>query len=255
MVEKEAAEAAATNKDFFTLLGENWLIIAIIIIFAVIIYFLISRRNKDQITFKEFKPQPLKKTLNESLKDKTKLFGRKFSGKLFISFYPICRIDRYFKIKGTFEVLLFDERKKDFSTTKEDGEQYDLIILRALSKNFLKALFGFGKYFIIIKLRDKKGNPQIKFDHVNKSIILNEGMDLTSYGEIWSNCHEGIEYLNDISVKRMLEQTQMYLENNPDKVIHLEMEQAKRERIKRVEAEIEKSKWKERETAGDTTIV
>jgi len=244
---------------FIDFIGENWIYYAIILAVFLLIYFIWSRRqkNKEGVTFKDFKPQPLRKTLDEELSGKMKMLGRDFNGKLFVSFYRIGKVSKYFKIKGHFDIVNWDRKDKQFIIDEKSKElnKYDLLVLHMKSNNFFLWLFGLGKYFMVIKYKDDKGNYTVKLDPQNKSIILNDNMDLTSYGKIWTNCMEAIEYLNDISIKRLNEQTQMHLENNPDKVIHLEMEMAKKERSLKATAEAEKSKYKERESAGDTQLV
>jgi len=244
----------------------------IIMVFAIIIFIaiiILKKHKKNEITFKEFKPRPLKKTLDEDLKGKMKLFGiycRK--GSLFIGFNKIANFDKYFNIRGWFELMTWDPKGKEFtlpdkpikSTDKnqkiqqKDDLKYDLLCIQAKNKFFLLRWLGICKFFLILKMRDDNEVPCLRFDPINSSIILNTGTDLTSWGKIWSNSMDAIEYLNDISIKRLNEQAQMHMENMPDKVVHLEMEQAKKERSNKIFVEQEKSKYKERESAGDTTI-
>lgn len=243
---------------FIEFLSQNWIYYAIIIGIFLLIYFLWNRRQKGKegVTFKDFKPQQLKKTLNEDLDEKMKLFGRKFNGNVYINIYKIGKASKYLKIRGHFDVVGWDKKDKQFIIDqKAKALNYELVVLHMKSKNFFLWLFGFGKSFMIIKYKNDAGEYLLKLDPTTKTIILHDDMDLTLYGKIWTNCMEGIEYLNDISFKRMLEQTQMHLENIPDKTIHLEMETQKRERILKTTADAEKSKYKERETAGDTQLI
>jgi hypothetical protein len=247
----------ANDADLGIFLIENWwlLIIIGIIVVALII---IIRRNKDQ-GLKEFKPQPLKKTLDDEIKAKTNLLGRDFKGKVYIGFDKKADIDKYYYIRGFFDLVKMDYKTREVVLGKKDDRVlYDLIVMRALSASFIKRILGLGKFYLVLKMKDqnKEGKERIvvRFDAVNKAVFLDIGTDLTSYGKIWTNCFEGIEYLQDVSIKRLLEQTQMHLENIPDKNAHIEMLQATKERSKRVDAEIEKGKYQDRKEASDTTI-
>jgi len=244
--------------DFIKFIIDNWYLYAIVFFSALVIFWLYKRRTgKDEITFKEFKPQKLKKTFDEGISEKVKLLSRDFNGKLFVGFYSIAKISRYFYAKGFFELVNWDDSNKAFrvSTKKDENKKYHLLVLEARSNNFILSILGLDKKYFILKYKDEKGKYKIRFDPSNKNIILPEGADLTSYGNIWTNCMDGIEYLDDVSIKRMSEQIRMHLENWPDKLVHLEMELAKRERILKSSAESDKLRFKERAEAGDTTLM
>jgi hypothetical protein len=242
------------------IVGNYWYLFLIL---GIIIYVLIlfAGRKKSATEFKDFKPVPSDKMLGEELKGKFDLQGTDLrSGKLYIGFQRIAHINRYFIAKGKFDTNYWDPKNKEFVIGKEDEQEiYEMLFIEAKSLNpIVRWLFnwlGVGRFFFLLKLHDEKGNLLIRYDPLNESLFLNVGMDLTRYAKIWTNCSSGSEYLGNLSIKKMSEKAMMHVENAPDKFAHLEMEQAKKERTNRVLVDLEKSKYKERESAGDTTIV
>lgn len=226
--------------------------IAVIVIIGIIFSIFLKKRK---IGFKEFKPQLFEKTIYDELKKKVDLQGIKIiRGKLLISFHQIARIDRYFAAKGKFALTLFDPKNKEFNVQpKEQDEEFNLLILRGKNPFFLWRLLSIKFHYYILKFTDNDKRI-IKFDDKSNRFILPESIDLVSYGNVWTNSTESIEYINDISMKRMNEETMMHLENLPDKLVHLELEQAKLERTGRILTEQEKSKYEERKKASDTSI-
>jgi hypothetical protein len=103
------------------------------------------------------------------------------------------------------------------------------------------------KYYILN--RDK-----VKHDLNNDIFYIQDKVDIIPFGDVWIMDDDGLEYLSDVSIKRMNEQTMMWLEFLPDRVSHLELAQARKERISRIESDIERRKYEERKDTGDTTI-
>lgn len=228
-----------------------FLVIIIIIAIAVIVYFVLKRRKKPT----EFKPQPLKTTFENELKAKVNTHGIPIKGGLIRDFRKVGFLDRYLIIKLKMPIYEFDIKTKHFKTLLNDKnpeQESEHMILRCKASNFFWRLLGRRKIYYIFDM--KFYNKMFSFDPSGKNIILQGQIDLTRFGEIWVLSESDIEYLSNVSIKRMVEQTNMWLENNPDKVAHLDTGQARMERTNKQIAELDKAKWEERKNAGDSTI-
>lgn len=231
--------------------------IVVALIFLGVIGFVVSMLYKRKMStdkFKDFEPKKFSAMTIRDMKDKINTQGTKYKGHLYIGLKKICRIDMYYIGKGKFALSVYDPKTKAFSVqdTKSDTE-YQLMFLRAKSTNIIYRLLGFRKVYYLLNYKEKDVQT-MKFDEIGKKIFLPHSTDLTSYGDVWVNSADSIEYINNISMKRTNEEIMMHLENMPDRVVHLEIEQAKRERISKIITDLEKSKWEDRKDAGDTTI-
>lgn len=239
-----------------TSIFDNPIVVALILL--GVIGFIISMLYKKKMgtgTFKDFKPQKFSATTINELKEKIDTQGTRYKGELYVGLKRICKIDKYYVGKGKFALAVFNP--KDKSITVQDQEkdiEYELMFLRGRSNNIIYRILGLKKVYYLLKYKGDKLADTMRFDEINKKIFLPHSTDLTSYGDVWVNSADSIEYINDISMKRANEEIMMHLENMPDRVVHLEIEQAKRERISKIITDLEKSKWEERKDAGDTTI-
>ena len=212
------------------------------------------KRKTGTENFKDFVPRKFSESNIKDMKDKIDNQGTKYKGQLYIGLKKICKIDKYYIGKGKFALSVYDPKTKSFTVQgKEKETQYELMFLRAKSTNILFRLFGIRKVYYLLNYKEKDVKT-MKFDEINNKIFLPYSTDLTSYADIWVNSADSIEYINNISMKRTNEDIMMLLENMPDRVVHLEIEQAKRERISKIITDLEKGKWEERKDAGDTTI-
>jgi len=207
-----------SNPYFFAVFG---------IILVIIIYkFFIKKKDKG-LSLEEFRPQPIEKTLEEELKGKIDIIGVEMKrGRLKIGVNDAGRIERYALFKGKMPTYTYDKKTKQI-TIKKDAEEheYEFVLIRCKADNFIARLFGINKKFFLLKASD------VVFDVKAKRIFFPQGIDLMSWGDIWTNNELAAEYLTDISVKRMLLQTQSHVENMPDKIIVLETDTSRRERL------------------------
>lgn len=226
------------------------------IVVGIIIAIGYSLISRSKTKFKDFKPKLFSETIYDDLKKKTVNQGIKIrKGKLLIGIHEIAFIDRFLECKGKFAVYLFNSKKNELTTLDPNKDQdYDLLLLRAKSRHFIWRLFGIRKSFYMLQASDKDGKKLYYVDDKAKRFIFPSTVDLVSYGNVWINSEYGAEYINEISMKRLNEQTLMYLENWPDKLSHLEVEGAKRERIARVYTELDKGKYEENKKAGDSVV-
>jgi len=237
-----------------------WLIFAVILIALV---FVAKRYKGDRPPV--FKEQPTHITVRKYLDDKFDIAGRSFGGHLYIGFHKIARIRKYLIVRGYFEDQQYDVKRREIivgsaGAASKDGKpgkhRYDLCWMKAASNNALLRFFHIGDYYFLIKdqetIDEGKTRPCLNFS--NENIFLPEGMDLFRVQKIWTNCHDGIQYITDISMARFNEQSMMHIENWPDLISHLNINMAMAERGAKRGVEMEKEKYKERESAGDTTI-
>lgn len=238
-----------------TSIFDNPIIVALI--FLGVIGFVVSMLYKKKMStdkFKEFEPQKFSATTIRDMKQKIDNQGTKYKAHLYVGLKKICKIDKYYIGKGKFALSIYDPKTKSFAVQdKEKDTEYELMFLRAKSNNIIFRLLGFRKVYYLLNYKEKDVKT-MKFDEINNRIYLPHSTDLTSYGDVWVNSADSIEYINNISMKRTNEEIMMHLENMPDRVVHLEIEQAKRERISKIITDLEKSKWEERKDAGDTTV-
>lgn len=228
---------------------------ALFIIGALVVIFLILKHTKFK-GFKEFQEQKLEKTFYDNLKKKINTQGKKFGrkGTLWINFNKIANIDRYIYVNKAFPKWTYDFKSREYivSTEPKDIEVGKLFILRAKSENIIFQLLGMKKTYYVFDISDK---DYLKFDLKDNRFIINGNPSIESYGNVWFFGKHSAEYLDEVSAWRQIQQQQTHLENTPDRSVHLEIEQAKRERTARIISEIEKQKYEERKNAGDSTVM
>jgi hypothetical protein len=217
-----------------------------LLIFIVVI---LKVKGKGGI-WKDFKMQTFEQTVKKELNLKFDTHGKKIKGRLYSGFYKIGKINKYFYGKGQFTKSKFNIDTKQITTEPNaDPILYNFLFIRTH-----KGLFGIRKGYYIIDRSKEKEKEIVNFDEKKNNIYLGDNIDIHIYGGVWIFSEKAVEYINDISHKRMYEQTMMHLENLPDKVAHLEMQQAKRERSERISAEIERQRWEGKKSGDDTVM-
>lgn len=218
-------------------------------IFVYILYVIVKKFGSSGI--KDFKPVSAQDTVYKELKEKVKNQGLKIKkGKILIGVNKIADIRKWIRVKGAFTNYFFDENTKKFVVDEEAKPiPYDLIIFMAKSKNIVFRILGIKNYFFILK-----HDSILKFDDISNSFILKENIDLIPYADIWINSQDAIEYIHDISIKKMNIELMSALENYPNKIVHLEMAQAKKERLYREMMETDKARYDAIKKAEDTVI-
>jgi len=243
----EGAAPAESSQSFLN--SPLFWIIIILIITIIIVWYIMKGRKKG-----EFKPQPLHITFQNELNEKIKTFGIdfKWGSRLIRDFNKVAILDRYFIGKIKMPLYTFHPKTKDFIVEKEDKDiEGQHMIVRVKNSFFLWRWLGMKKIFYCL---DMKFNEKLfRFDGQGNLLILGQ-IDITFYGRVWCLTESDIEYMSNVSIKRMVEQTNMWLENNPDRIIHLDSGQAKIDRTNRNIAELERSKYEERKNIGDTTV-
>lgn len=227
-------------------------IVTILIVVGVIAFGIsIILKKKKLPEFTEFKPTQFRDTVYDDLMKKVRNQGLKIKkGKLIIGVNKIADIRKWIRVQGHFTSYFYDEKTKQQKVDEEAKPvKYDMLVFLCHSKNFIFRVFRIREYFFLLKKESF-----LKFDEISNSFILEEGTDLISYGNVWVNSQDSIEYLHDISIKKMNIELMCALENYPNKIVHLEMQQAKKERLYREMMETDRAKYDAIKRAEDTVI-
>lgn len=226
--------------------------------FIVAIYMIFFRKSGGD-SFRPFIPQPIKKTFKDEISKKISTHGVDGRGYvLYLGNVKIGKIIKFLEIKTKDFVAEFNEASKYITVDEKSETDYDLIIFKVINSPIYLRIFGIGLNYYIFNANENTPEKTVQqmyhIDHSGRRFIFPYYMDLVSYGDIWINGEAPREYLHSVSIKRMLENTQMYLENYPDKTVHLENETARRERISRTLMDLEKNRYEESRQTGDTVI-
>lgn len=236
------------------------LVIGIISAIMIAGIFLLIKFFKKDKGYKDFIPVLFEETVTKDLRNKINLHGKKLKkGKIVMGFDVLAHIDKYYQTKGDMPLAVYDEATKDFRflmDEKGDPEkiEYDFTIFRLKNKLFLYRWLGIKKMYLIMRNTDDKKNVLVRFDDKTNRVFFPKTVEFDSYGNIWHESQVAKEYLNNISFLEMLQQMQTHLQNIPNRTVHLEVEQAKKERLYNTIAEIEKGKY-DRMKTGDETVI
>ena len=219
---------------------DNPIVVILIVIGVIAFGISIILKKKKLPKFEEFKPTQFRDTVYDDLMEKVKNQGLRIKkGKLIIGVNKIADIHKWIRVHGHFTSYFYDEKTKQHKIDESAKPvKYDMLVFLCHSKRLLFRIFRVKEYFFLLKKKSF-----LKFDELSNSFILEEGTDLISYGNIWVNSQDSIEYLHDISIKRLNIALMTALENYPNKIVHLEMQQAKKERLYREMMETDKSKY------------
>lgn len=217
--------------------------------------------KKKTFTLKDLKMKSLGENTYKDMTDKVEQHGKKMpffkSGKLWIGLNEICHVDRWLTTKGKLESPEFDYKKKEifFKNAEKDAVDYDFLILRTRNKKIILRWLGLKKSYYIFNAKSKKDKkPTYYHDTKDRRFIFKEHTDMQSYGNVWICSNEAEEYIDNLSIKRMLEQIMMLVEYIPDKATHLEIDNAQKERLARVFTDLEKSKYDDSKKADQTVV-
>lgn len=212
-------------------------------------------------------PETIDVTVEKDLKANMNLHGKGFSlfspAKLYLGMQELGLIDKYYYGKGKFASYYYDPDSRDYQVEDEEKDvSYELLFIRLKGDSIIAKVLGTGKKYVIVKAKeitegkDKKkiSKDLVVFDPNRRIMMLPRDTHLRKYANIWHNCKEGIEFVNDISIKRMTEVTMTHVQCFPDKVVLFNEEQLRKERLGRIYSEIEGKKWEKRKNAEDTVI-
>lgn len=226
-----------------------YMVLFVIIIIFIIFFAIVLKKRKKKIEFAEFKADPFDVVVKDLIKDKLKNFGIKVrKHKLVIGYNEIPYISRYLKKKLALPILEYDEQKNILKTTDKKIET-EFLIFKAKNKSFIQRFFGIGSQYYIIDTTDKN----IVY-YADKKTWNTPDVDFFSYGNIWIEHMNSADYINNLAFSKLNEDLMTHIINYPNKVVHLEMEQAKKERTLGKTAEIEKQKYDEIRKASDVQV-
>ena len=231
--------------------------VAVGLVFA---FFYLYRSGKFGKGEEKYKPsEDFKTTINKDLKENMDLHGQGFGlfspAKLYIGMKQIGLIDKFYYGKGKFASYYFDDEKKDYLVEEESkDESYELCFIRLKGSSIIHQILGIGKKYVIIKAKDNKENELLTFEPQKRAMQLPRDTHLRLWGDVWHNCKEGTEFVNDVSIRRLAEVTMTHVQCFPDKVVLFDTDQLRKERLGRIYSEIESKKWEKRKNAEDTVI-
>lgn len=232
----------------------EFVIIGAIFLFALgFVIMIFVKKGKFQNTFKE---KPLKEIVEDDLKAKLNVDGIKVKKtKLFHSYFDMGFVEKYLIVKKTFASLLYDPKTQLYEVAdSEEDVVHDLLIIRTKARSIFFRMFGIKKNNFILDYLDENGEKIIEFSPTTKKIVLPSTMTLEPYANVWLNSKTGAEYVNDVSIKRMVEQQQQHLVNIPDKTIFLEIEHTKKIATAKTFAEIDKRRYEEMKDADQSVV-
>jgi hypothetical protein len=234
---------------------EDLLVFGFMVAGAGVFLWYVFFRGGAKSLFKPFVAQPLKKTLKDELDAKLKMHGEDGGGyDLYLGNNKFAKVNKWIEVDWSDFKAKFKETNKNIYIDETKTEGYRLILFKCFSSSIILRFLGMGAQFYVIQATDQNDTKTYHIDHDSRKFIFPKYMDLVTYGNVWVNSDFSRDYLQNISIKRMLEQTQMYLENFPDKSVHLENETARIERIKKTQVDLEKGKYEESKLTGDTKI-
>lgn len=212
-------------------------------------------RNKASGKVSDFKEQETKKTIIDELKPKLDNQGIRLKNwKLIKNLNEIGTLDRamYFNVKMPKYIIKPKDRR--FINVLDDEIETLFLLVRCISKSLLKRIFGIGKIHYMFEISgDYKKLFEVNI--INKFIHIKQNVDITKWLDIWVMSESAIEYLSNISIKRLFEQDLMHSENMADRAVHFDISQAKTERMQRIINDLEKGKYEDRKNMGDSTIL
>ncbi len=231
--------------------------VAVGLVFAFFYFFKSGKFGKKEESYKP--SEDFQTTVNKDLKENMNLHGQGFGffspAKLFIGMQKIGLIDKFYYGKGKFASYYFDDDKKDYIVEEESkDESHELCFIRLKSSSIIHQILGLGKKYVIIKAKDDKDVEMLHFEPQKRIMQLPRDTHLRLWGNVWHNCKEGAEFINDISIRRLAEVTMTHVQCFPDKVVLFNEDQLKKERLGRIYSEIESKKWEKRKDAEDTVI-
>lgn len=225
------------------------------------ILILLKYFNKGNKKHKDFVPVLFEETVNSEMNKKVNLHGKKMkNGKIVMGFDVLAHIDKYYQTKGDMPLAIYDEAAKDFKLVVDDNDkpqkiEYDFTIFRLKNKNIIFRLLGIKKMYLIMRNTDDEKNVLVRFDDKTNRVFFPKAVEFDSYGNIWHESQVAKEYMNNISFLEMLQQMQTHLQNIPNRTVHLEVEQAKKERLYQTLAEIERGKYDNMKKGDETVVV
>jgi len=196
-----------------------------VIIGAYLFYVYVIKRKQPE---EDFESKPFHELVLEDLDDLFKIQGIDTKGSLVQGFDFIGDVDKWLRVtKSDKSQFAIDENERRIVeiTNPKEPEKYNLYIFRIYTYNFfLMNWLGFGKRYAVI---NKKSIVNINTISKKKTWNISVDTQLERYANVFITSQEGVDYVNDIAIKKMNEALLTYIANAPDRLIYLEMKHAK----------------------------
>jgi hypothetical protein len=227
---------------------------ALIIVGGVLIwYFMKNRKPKD------FKPKPFKEQNFAELMNMLKRNGTKCrGGKLHIGFHRVAHVTRFLEAAGKFNAMVYDAKKRNFRPAKPDegsDKKFDIVLFRAHPQNFFLRQLNkiFQMWHDVYVIDNTTMRP---YDPDGNRFFLKQNEFMISYGGVWCNDSKDTqEFINDLALKRITEETLTMAENLGPRLMYLETITARHVTRLSAEAKSTKEKYDSLKTADDTQLI
>lgn len=228
--------------------------LAFLVIGGILIFIFLKNRKPKDFKVKPF-PEQNYNELSEMLKrNGTKCYG----GKLYAGFHRVAHITRFYEAAGKFNAMVYDAKKKSFRPAKPDegsDKPFDIILFRAHPQNFFLRLLNkiLGMWHDIYVIDIKSMRP---YDPETKRFFVKQNEFMVSYGGVWCNdSRDAQEFINDLALKRITEETLTMAENLGPRLMYLETITARHVTKLNAEAKATKDKYDSLKDANDQQLI
>lgn len=228
-------------------------LMAVAVVICIGGYFILKGRKG-----KEFKPVDFKKATIADLKEAATMMGSSTSnlmdylfgggGQLLLGYNKVAEVDRAYELEGEFNTQKWDAKTRSWIWGED--KKHHLIVLRARSKSFIWRYLGMKKRFFILDT-----NRLIACDLFKRRWSVRPTELFLPYGDVFVQSDAGMEFIDDLSIKRQKESTMMALENYGPRIVFLSAQVAAKNNILSAEAEKERKRWEAPKRADDQEVL
>lgn len=228
-------------------------LMAVAVVLCIGGYFLFSRRKPAN-----FKPVDFKRATIADLKEAVTMLGISTSnlldylfgggGQLLLGYNKVAEVDRAYELEGEFGTQKWDGKTRAW--VWGESKKHHLIVLRARNKSFLWRYLGMKKRFFILD-----GQRLITCDLFTHRWSVRPTELFLPYGDVFVQSDAGMEFVDELSIKRSKESTMMALENYGPRIVFLSAQVAAKNNLLSAEAEKERKRWEAPKRADDQEVL
>lgn len=220
------------------------ILFAVFFIFAIIIYWALRGKLKGKKDI-DYKPVEFKDIVLEKIKEKMQAFGVDGNNAiLIVGNIVIGKVRGFVEFSGKEVEYTFDETRNIYLENK-DFSEFEFIVFEIKKGRFSKS-----QYFLANKDKIK----DLRYDPLSKVWQLPNFIDFYSYAGIWISEDISKEYLRKFALSFFDESVQTHLMNNPNRVVALDLEHAKRINLIKESIEAESRKYKNAKEGSESVI-
>lgn len=220
----------------------------LVFFFLVVIVIIIRRRGKDKININQIEFGEL---THDGMKKKIDINGNTVKkGKLVMGYNTIGNVSKFYEFSGKGAIKQYDV-DSDVVLDGEESKDYEFLAFKIKSNSrILSALNIRCKIYLIntIEVKDIRFDPRTKTWHLPRYI------DFFRYGKIWIADDISKQYLRKFALGFFDESVQTGLMNQPNRIIALDTDQAKKINYLKTLADAESRKYEKTKQAGETVV-